>query len=298
MTADAAPTAAYNAVLRSANGAQTLTEIAGSSGCSVADVAAAAQDLFHHGVVTDAAREPVPALSYFWHATAVARWSSVRRAPQEQPATVMSIQGARDRRLLLGLLIEEYFMVSSAPVHISAGVAHAPSERMQLMLSEYLAEEYSHGLWLRQGLVAAGLSERDLAQMVPLPGTTAVINFLRVTASTDTLAYGICLSFHELAKTEERVAWIRTAYDRLVDLDLFPEAALAPSRDHLLEDVEADHASLCEEFFADVPALSVQQQDALMKTAVSYAHTLHEYMLSVGRFYREPDGPRYLGLEA
>ena len=39
-----------------------------------------------------------------------------------------------------------------------------------MMFSEYLAEEYWHGIWIEQSLRAAGLTDDDLNRAIPLAG--------------------------------------------------------------------------------------------------------------------------------
>src|SRR5436190_16882064 len=90
-----------------------------------------------------------------------------------------------------------YHIVVRASLHIAPTINIAPNERLRMMLCEYLADEYWHGLWLKKGLNAAGLTDEEIERSDPLPCTLAAIDHLRVAASNDLLAYAACISTAE-----------------------------------------------------------------------------------------------------
>src|SRR5262249_2210497 len=155
------------------------------------------------------------------------------------PSLLDALERAPSRRLLLGGLVETYHLVGAASSHISPAIARSPTTNLQMMFSEYLAGEYWHGLWLRQGLPAPDISPIDLGRCDPLRGRMAAINCLRWAASTDLLAYSACLAAGELeggSKTAERV---ERYFDALVKLNLVPEEVIRPFKLHTLEDCGA-----------------------------------------------------------
>jgi hypothetical protein len=279
------------AILRRADGKRTLGDLTVGSGWSLDDTNAAAQDLYHLAVVHDAGDALAPALSFQRYIVNLGR----RRMHQlRSPVGLMSYlcSGKASRRLLIGWLVESYHFVSAAASHMSPAIVVAPSERLQMLFSEYLSEEFSHGRWVRGGLREAGLTDAELDGSSPLPATLGSINLLRWTAQTNLFAYAACIGITEASGEDEGVVrgWRRT-WNRLAALGLVPRKALAPFRDHLFEDLKSGHSSLCAEVFAEGAALTKPQQGAIYDAVLGFVHSRVEADRAILRFYRPAEGP-------
>ena len=181
-------------------------------------------------------------------------------------------------RTVIGGLIENYHFVIANAAHVSPAIVSAPTERVRMMWSDYLSDEYWHGVWLRQGLRAAGLSDDDIARADPLPSTLAVINFLTLTSMVDPLAYAICLTAGESLGETKGIASRR--YDDMAAL--VGEEIVAPFREHHVVDLDNHHNAVSAELFVEVPPLNRRQQDAIYRAVLQY----HQFVIEQGKIGR------------
>jgi pyrroloquinoline quinone (PQQ) biosynthesis protein C len=247
------------------------------------------QSLYEHGLVINANGTPVPALSFHDHAISIGKmWLALATEKTGFHHALMNKQTTQ--RLLLGWLVDRYHYIAGTASHVSRAIAHAPSERLELMLSEHLSEEYWHATWLATGLQAAGLTEQDIKAALPLPATLGAINFLRWVASTDILGYFLTLGVRESHATEslEQEQQLWQFWERL---DLLPEATLRPYRDHKLIDIAHDHGSISAEAFVGLPPLSERQQLSLLCVLTQFAQQTAESSAGVLRYYENENNP-------
>jgi TENA/THI-4/PQQC family len=244
------------------------------------------QELYEQGIVEDAAARPAPPLSFYNHAVTLGRRESLRQLSRSPMAQHM-LRGTLTKRLVVGYLVEEYHLVSSAASHISPVIAAAPTAHLRMMFSDYLSGEYWHCQLLERGLLAAGLTKEEVAASDPLPGTLAAINLLRNSARTDLLAYSVCLSINEGGDVRAAAAFSQM-YD-LIGQFVSPEV-LAPSREHAELDFEDQHESLGAEAFVDEVTISSQRQDAIYRTVMATAGTLLEQHRQMAAFYGAAEG--------
>jgi hypothetical protein len=277
------------------DGKRTLIAVAEALGWPVDETLDTAQELYLFAAVHHVGDAPVPALTFSHHLDQYVKAVQVRMR-ESVPSLLDALERAPSRRLLLGGLVETYHLVNAAASHISPAIARSPNTNLQMMFSEYLAGEYWHGLWLRQGLRAADISETDLDRCDPLPGTMAAINCLRWAASNDLLAYSACLAAGELeggARSAERVEHY---FDALVKLNLVSEEVIRPFKLHTLEDCGADHHSYASEAFAISPPLTRAQQDQIRRTVLMLQRSVGEQQLQIVRYYGG-DGPPFFTVD-
>jgi hypothetical protein len=269
------------------DGTHTISEITTQCGLNREICSKFIQELYELALVGDAAARPAPPLSFYHHAVTLGRRETLRQLGRSPMAEHM-LRGTLTKRLVVGYLTEEYHLVSSAASHISPVIATAPTEHLRMMFSDYLSGEYWHCQLLKRGLLAAGLTEEEVAVSDPLPGTLAAINLLRNSARTDLLAYSVVLSINEGGDVQAATAFSQM-YD-LIGQFVSPEV-LAPSREHAELDFEDQHESLGAEAFIDEVAISSQRQDAIYRTVMATARTQMEQHRQMAAFYGAPEGP-------
>jgi pyrroloquinoline quinone (PQQ) biosynthesis protein C len=274
-------------LLRHADGSRTLAEIAQALDWPLDEAIDAAQDLYLLAVLKNVGDTPVPALTFSTHLDNYVKAVQVRMS-ESIPSLLEALEKKPSRRLLLGALVENYHYVAAAASHISPAIAKATDENLQMMFSEYLSGEFWHGRWLKQGLLAAGLTDGQIDGSDPLPSTLATVNCMRWFASTDLLAYSACLAAGELeggAKAAERTS---KYFDALVKLGLVAAEVVEPFRQHALEDCSADHHSYASEAFVLAPPLTRAQQDAIRRAVLQYQRAVGEQQLQIVQFYGGP----------
>jgi hypothetical protein len=262
------------------DGATSIAEAARRANAGRDSAGAILQTLFELGVLEDVAERPVPAASYYLHVVARGKvWLHEATRGILEPEKLTG-------PLLFGKLIETFHYVESAASHVSAAIAHAPTQRLRLLLAEFLADEYWHGLSLRAGLKEAGLSDLILEEAEPLPTTAAVVNLLRVVAQTHFLGYAACGGVSESPTGFEGLANVEAdAWRQLGARSLLPDAVLAPFRDHDVLDAAADHGSIFIEPFLERGMLEPRECREVEVTVRRLCLTWGEAYRGIARFY-------------
>jgi pyrroloquinoline quinone (PQQ) biosynthesis protein C len=164
------------------------------------------------------------------------------------------------KEVFLGLMLETYHYVKSAPRHIATAIAHCRDPWYEPALTQYFVEEHSHASLVLDTVERLGLGREEARQSYPVAGTTVLIQMLCEIARTDTLSYLACTTLLEARATdiEASAATLRricTGYG-------WPADAMAPLDAHIRADLDAGHASLLSRVLCasqPVPADQVQR---------------------------------------
>lgn len=163
--------------------------------------------------------------------------------------------GTLRKEVFLGLILETYHYVKSAPKHIATAITHCDDDRLVPLLSRYFTEEYNHSGMMLQALKKMGLPKDQIVGAHPVIGTWSLINNLCEIARQDTLSYIACTTLFE-ARAEDFEAGSE-ALRQAARAAGFPEECAEPLITHMRIDVEAGHTGLLEEalgVIGDVPA--------------------------------------------
>lgn len=153
-------------------------------------------------------------------------------------------EGEARREVFLGLLLETYHFVKSAPRHISTALSHCTDARWESLLSEYLAEEHGHWRLIVQTLERVGMREDWVVAAHPIIGTMSLINMLCDIGRQSTLSYLACTSLFEARREDFDAASKELEYIG-AQYGCDPEA-LAPLITHAGMDVGAEHSAILE----------------------------------------------------
>ncbi|APR78829.1 Hypothetical protein A7982_04176 [Minicystis rosea] len=276
-------------ILPMCDGIRPLREIAPEIGIPEDRLAAIAATLFELGVIDDAASGPVTGVAFNRHISSIA--SPYFFVLSQKVGLHARLMNRPPRRLLLGWLIESQHFIASAADYMSVAVSSAPSERARMLLSDYLASEFWHGSWVRQGLFAAGLSAEALNGAEPLPGTSAVTNALRILAARDFHAFAACLCLHEspaIDGTEQATAGFWSA---ITASGALPATVTDPFREHHMIDCAEQHGSIAEQLFVEKDLVSAGEQRRIKRAVLGHAHTLAAWFRQTLDYYGPAEGP-------
>lgn len=126
-------------------------------------------------------------------------------------------------------MVESWHYTQAAASIVSPAIANAPTERIGLMYSEFLRDEYWHGTWLINGLTAAGFTREDIANAEPLPATYAVIQHLRLLARTSPAAFASCEALGDQSG-DAAVKALKVLHRAIIDKGLLPRGSRRPVR--------------------------------------------------------------------
>ena len=280
-------------VLECIDGTRTIGQIARASGQPDDEVRHVVQGLYHAAVVEDCGGGELPAVAFYEHLRSAIKYSVLGWGGSPLMDRLWS--GPVSRRLAIGYLVESYHFAVAASSHQAAAIAAVQSERLKTAFSEHLSSEYWHYVWLKRGLVAAGFTDGDFERAVPLPASLGQVNHLRWLATSDPLAYSVCIGITErnagLADVYKGF-WTRYASHGVLD-----EAVYAPFREHELLDAEENHEAFGAEVFVERGPLTKSECDRIRQRVLAYAFASLESHRQTLEWYEAVDGPLYFALE-
>ncbi|NOH31508.1 hypothetical protein [Vibrio mediterranei] len=248
-----------------------------------------ATDLYKSGVIVDKNRRMISA--NLCHAHMVSRGRYLRALMGKK---LDLLNNKTHKRKLLGTLVETYHYVSAANFHLDAAVNSSPKGIVKESLSDLFVDELHHGKELLNGLKAANIPEKKIAESVPLPETTAVIQFLRFLGETDLLSYAACVSVNESPKSDIS---IKELWDNVGQLNILPTEVIRPFRGHDLEDDAAEHSDIASIVFQTQGYLSEVQQRNIEKNILMLVDIQTSCYKAIDSFYGVPEGPSVYSLD-
>jgi hypothetical protein len=271
------------------DGRRTIADVAREAGVEPHLAVDVLSRLYAEGLVRETDRSPVPPVLFLEHARSFCL--RYRREKLSRAASLESTLagGGYSPRLATGYLLEVTHVVRGAAGHIAAAIAHTSDAALQLLLSEYLEDEYWHGAWMEGALRGAGLSDGDIARALPLPATLAVLNSWRYAAHTDLLLYGGLIAITESGPSEG--AEIEALFQETVARGVLPEAAWRPYFEHAVGDSAADHLSHGRAIFAAAGPLAQGRREALRQLLLLHTEALVLQENAVLEFYGPAAGP-------
>jgi len=276
------------------DGAQSAEDIARASGQDLPEVIELVQRLFHAGVVEDVGGGDLPARAFYEHLRSTMKFAVLGWGGS--PLMRRLWAGPVSRRLALGYLIETYHFAAAASSHQGAAVATMPTERLKTACSEHLSSEYWHSMWLRRGLIAAGMKESDFDTAFPLPPMLGQINHLRWLAVSDPLAYAVCIGVTERA--ESSIDVFTRFWDRFASHGVLEEAVYGPFREHDLLDCAENHESFGVEAFAERGPLNAAERARVRQRLLAYARLALDTHRQIVDWYGPAEGPLFYTVES
>lgn len=275
----------HAAIFRAMDGRRTIGELARCCEVPAERAHALIESWFDHGVVREGGELAIDGRRFHLHVQHVIRRGDFQRTRGELFAELVA---RPTRELVMIFLLQAYHWTNAANLHISAAIHHAATERQQMILVEFLGEEYWHGQWLRRGLIAAGMTEREIHEAVPLPAIVAHINLATQAAIHSTLAYAAIVTGTEGSPPEKTTAH-GSVFDAIIAAEVVPPLAVSPFRAHAQADQAYGHDSVGAELFAGAGAIGRAEQDRIYQWLFAYLNNRNEINRGMYRAYIDRD---------
>ncbi|MBS2965168.1 iron-containing redox enzyme family protein [Actinocrinis puniceicyclus] len=193
--------------------------------------------------------------------------------------------GSLRSEVFLGIILETYHYVKSAPRHIATAIAHCDDDRLEPILSKYFTEEYNHAGMLLQALKRMGLPKEQIQRAHPVIGTWSLINNLCEVARRDTLSYIACTTLFEARADdfEGGAASLRKA----ARLAGFPEECAEPLITHMRIDLEAGHVGLLREAMNIVGSVPAEKAHKAVNNLHDIKHSYDQFHDQVIQYYSD-----------
>jgi pyrroloquinoline quinone (PQQ) biosynthesis protein C len=147
--------------------------------------------------------------------------------------------------IFLGMLIETYHHVHSAPVHVGTAIGSATIPRHREILARYFIEEHDHGRLFVETLSRLGMDPAQVRAAHPIIASMSMLHMLCAIARSGSFNYLTSTALFEaradeVEESEASMRRIATSYG-------FDPGALDPILEHMHLDVAAGHAGLLAE---------------------------------------------------
>jgi hypothetical protein len=193
-------------------------------------------------------------------------------------------EGEGSPAIMVGWAIENMHYTRSVIEHMTWAFALAGGHREERLQLRHLSEEWDHYHLFRRGCVAAGVSETELAQAVPLPTTRAITHFMRVAARHGAIVYNACEALLE-ATTEPNDAVIdfyRTVGDRFG----LPVAFTDELVRHVKVDANFNHIDLFDEMVAGRTSIAAATVRRIFECCSRLASLYALWNTEIAAYYR------------
>ncbi|MFD0884953.1 iron-containing redox enzyme family protein [Streptosporangium algeriense] len=193
--------------------------------------------------------------------------------------------GQLRREVFMGLIMETYHYVKSAPKHIATAIAHCDDPALEPILSEYFTEEWNHAGFLLETLVNMGVPKEQVESAHPIIGTWSLINNMCEIARTDTLSYLACTSLFEARESNadlaaESLRRIATSYG-------YPEGCVEPMISHMRLDVDAGHKGLLAEALEHREFVTARDAHRAVNNLHDLKHTYDQFHDQIVLYYSD-----------
>lgn len=224
--------------------ASTVTEVAVSAGYSPGTTQEIIDLLVADGFVLDLSTPSlVPADEAIARVRACARFWNRHIMSQAFPTLLFSGQATKPQ--VLGWGIEFFIFVRAAREYMARGASRIDGPtKVFNELWDHFAEEAFHDEIFLKGLVGCGLSEGNVLGRVPLPSTTALLNFLWEASEASDLDYAAVFAVMQPRSEPATRAEIADRYSNLKLAYPYAEALFDAFEAHDLIDVALEHSSL------------------------------------------------------
>jgi hypothetical protein len=189
------------------------------------------------------------------------------------------------KEVLIGLLLETYHYVKSAPEHTGTALVHCKNEKWKNILIHYLVDEYDHSDFYMDALIKLGIPKQRVLEAHPLIGTSSLINMLNEIGRKSTLGYLACTNLFEANKfdyqnSKQVIQDIFTSYELPID-------AISGPLTHMEKDIEMNHNSLFSEALEDIDNISIDEVNYAINCVHDLKHAFDQFHDQIIQYYSD-----------
>lgn len=212
------------------------------------------------------------------------RFAAWKERVFSHPLWASLADGTAPRTVFSGWLIENYHFIEAVMLRLPLAITKAETRGARRHFSRHFREEYNHFHFFEQSLDAAGLPPHRVAQLRPLPGTTAVINHMRDCARRDSLSYAACSGFLESTGEDHERS---RSFFALVSSHFDPpdRSIVKPLSDHAALDEEYGHCGMLELIAKSLGPISRARATQALADAYALVESLELWSTDIHRHY-------------
>lgn len=189
------------------------------------------------------------------------------------------------KEVFIGLFIETYHYVASAPKHIATAISHCNDKNLEKILVDYFIDEHNHAGLLAETLENLGVSRKVLETANPGIGTTSMINMLCDIGRNSSLAYIATTALFEARQDDFEPA--KKSFEKICTQFGFKAEAIQPFLEHMRGDIEAGHESLLEEALKDREYITAKEAHEIVNFVHDVKHAFDQFHDQIIAYYND-----------
>ena len=196
--------------------------------------------------------------------------------------------GEATQAQFVGWLIENFHFIEGIHDRLSVAISECYDPALRSLLTEHYAEEHDHSYYFMSSLNVLGYDAPSVMATRPLPGTRAVLNFMRQCGRRDPLQYGVCTAFFEAS------GGTREAAEEFYGLLMKPYVgekleAIDPLVEHVALDNACGHDSFIDDFVGRAGEITISRASDAISSCALLVETLYLWTTDMMRAYDRPD---------
>lgn len=192
--------------------------------------------------------------------------------------------GEATRSQFIGWLLESYHFIEGVNDRLALAVAECYDLRIRPLFAHHFVEEYDHAKFFISALNALGFDEATIISSRPLPGTLAILNFMRQCARRDPLQYAVCSGFLESTGGDRERA--RTFFAHVAEhYSPETEEVVGPLVGHVSLDEAYGHNNLMEKIVERIGLIPIARASAAVEAGAMLVETLELWSADIQRSY-------------
>ena len=203
------------------------------------------------------------------------------------PLWALLASGEASQAQFIGWLVENFHFIEGIHDRLAVAISECDDPAVRSLLMEHYSEEHDHSIYFMASLNSLGYDPPTVLSTRPLPGTRAVLNFMRQCGRRDSLQYGVCTAFFEAS------GGTREAAEQFYTLLMKPYIgekveAIDPLVEHVALDNACGHDSFIDDFVNQIGPISLARASAAISSCALLVETLYLWTTDIMRAYDQP----------
>lgn len=269
------------------DGMRTLAEAAAASGVSESEARACVEPLRESGLAIDVDQTGMNLRPEVFVASCRRIYPALKRRLFSHSLWANLASGEASRPLFMGWLIENYHFIEGVNDRLALAVAACRESGIRPFFAKHFTEEWDHSEFFLRSLGKLGIPRDEAMHSRPLPGTVAVLNYMRRSARRDALDYAACSGFLE-STNEDRSVGIGFISQLAAHYTPDKPRALQPLIDHIKLDEVYKHNTVLEDICSQMDRISIQRATDTIASVFLFVETLEAWSTDILRSYARP----------
>lgn len=199
--------------------------------------------------------------------------------------------------IFVGWVLEQYHYIQGVNDRLAYVISMCDDISLRAIFVQHFVEEYDHSRYFLEALAGLGLESERVLTHRALPGTRAVLGFMRDAARMDPLAYAVCSAFLESTGADRDAT---TGFYDSIGRHYCPDKPelIQPIVDHVNLDLDYGHSDNFTKMCALFDRIPATRASLALQAGLGLVETLELWSDDIYRHYRRGEPTRRCRLPA